>query len=221
MMNEDVPYKFSELAHLMQGTHDLYHQALKPGSGKKSLWQEIEDSFARMFKMVSTQVPLIQAKFEKQLTECKNARASLKEQNEQLAEDLRNCQGKLSLDKVAPTTSVNDEELRSENDTLRSQFMELQRKYSRLQLDLQAAEKVIAENEKYDGDCEAQLSELSNENRELRERTQQLEEKIAQLIQQQEGSLVSIADSEDTFSGGQRQQQGQPFQRPRAPVYKK
>jgi chromosome segregation ATPase len=191
LQEEKTPYRFSELADLMQQTHAQYHKIVQSCKGKddiQSQWDEVEETFAQMFNMLVTQVPLIQVKFQGKLTACQNINVALTSENNKLTKDLQVSKAKL-LQYIKSTTQVENKDLQDENEKLRGQLATLQRGLNTTQSALREAEKKLVNFSNLDADCQAEISDLESRNLELKQQVERLNDELAEHMQR--GSDVS------------------------------
>jgi DNA repair exonuclease SbcCD ATPase subunit len=192
LQEEQTPYRFSELAGLMQQTHAQYHKIVQSCKGTDDIqhqWDEVEEAFAQMFNMLMTQVPLIQVKFQGKLTAWKNKNEALTAENDRLANELELSKAKL-LQCHKSTTQVENKDLQDENENLHAQLATLQRGFTTTQSALREAVKKLTKFSNLDADCEAVISDLTDRNRELNQQVERLHDKLADQ-QMQGGSDVS------------------------------
>jgi DNA repair exonuclease SbcCD ATPase subunit len=205
MMQEDkLPYRLSKLAELMQQTHAQCHKIVQ-SYDIQSQWEEVEEAFAQMFNILTTQLPLIQVKFQGKLTACQNANEALTVENQKLANELQLQKVKIQVQSVRSTTQVENKDLQDENEMLHKQLATLQRGLVVTQSELRTAKTQLEKLNNLDYECAAQISDLGSENLKLKKQV----EKLAELLQQlQGGSDVSLnqdgSQTSFTAEGGSR-----------------
>lgn len=166
-MNEAKTYKLVEVARMMENAHTLYHKALHANVGKESLWQEVENEYANMFKFVQTYIPMLEAEFITQNSKIKSEHDNLHKKFTALQQKLEQCsQHNSRLFQENPRLQDRNEHLQKENERLKTHAETLTQENNHLK----------EENERLEMQVKRQTQDLAQSKTQLKNAMARLEE---------------------------------------------